>query len=100
MSDYTDSTLETQLRECGYVYLIGVKGHKVYKIGHSTNPERRIKTLQAQRDVELEIVGVIPYHNYQQAEFYWQRKFARYQLSGEWFALPDEQVQIFKDQLL
>lgn len=96
--DYIPEMYIPQREKVGYVYLIGVKNHKAYKIGHSIHPLQRMKTLQAGRAIELELIAMIQYADYQTQEFHWQSKYARYKLSGEWFALPDHEVEFFKSQ--
>lgn len=78
----------------GYVYIMKVKGHNVCKIGCSTDVERRRKTLQAKHGFELEVIAkYYDSDNYTSLEVYCHCKYSKYKLSGEWFLLPDDEIE-------
>lgn len=64
-------------------YLVGVEGSPLVKIGYSTDPQRRLKSLQTGQPMELSLL--------------WSRagdyegalhiRFAEYRVRGEWFDL-------------
>lgn len=80
----------------GYVYLLQPVGHNVYKIGCSTDVERRMKTLQRRRGYKLQCIARIWSGNHTQLEQWIHRKFKHYRLDGEWYALSTEAVEQFK----
>lgn len=83
----------------GYVYLIGPKGHNVFKVGRSTDPNRRLITIQRKTQIELECVASLLSDDCMRAEYEWHLRFGRYRLpgAGEWFALPPEAVCDFME---
>lgn len=80
----------------GYVYLIEVVGHKVYKIGCSTNPERRLLKLQTKKSYSLAIVATIYSTDYIQFESDCHRKFEHCRISHEWYAMTAADIEAFK----
>lgn len=81
----------------GYVYMIRLKGHTVYKIGSTVDLEKRIQTIQRRFDIELEYVAYAYVKGYVSCEDSWHKKFIRFRVGKEFFALTDEQVQVFID---
>lgn len=84
----------------GYVYLLKPVDHNVYKIGCTTDLDRRMKQYKRKYKFQVEYVASLFYDNYQHAEQRWQSKFNKYKLSGEWFVLPDAEVQLFIEGML
>ncbi len=83
--------------EEGYIYLLGIEGHKVYKIGFSKEPKARLRSLKSQLSLPLYIVAVIYYSDHiRSRELEWQAYYDTYHLAGEWYALPDDSVEHFK----
>jgi predicted GIY-YIG superfamily endonuclease len=85
----------------GYVYLLQSIGHNVYKIGRTTDLERRLKTYNKKprfrkKAIVFQYIAAVYCEDYQQAESQLQTKFQAYHLSGEWYALPDSAVEEFK----
>lgn len=84
----------------GYVYILQADNRQVYKIGITNNPERRMKVYKNSRkkpNYNVEFIAFRFYDDYQSAENYWHRYFAKLQLIGEWFLLTPEDIQYFKD---
>lgn len=81
----------------GYVYLIRPKGHNIFKVGCSTDPQRRLITIQRKTVLELECVATLLSDDCSRAEYDWHRRLADYRLpgGGEWFALTPEAVDEF-----
>lgn len=94
--EYKGQTYTPAPPVAGYVYLVHPIGHNVYKIGCTTDLARRMKKMQSGHDYKLEYIAAIYYENYIYAEFKWHRKYERYHLSSEWYALPDSEVEHFK----
>jgi len=80
----------------GYVYLIKPVGHNVYKIGCTTDLEKRKLQQEKKLKTSLEYVHYIKSNHYQWAEQTAQIMFAHSHLSGEWFILTDEDIAKFK----
>jgi len=81
----------------GYVYLMRPIGsHMVYKIGRTTDLERRLITINRHLDHKLEYVFSLYVKDYDQAEQWLHRKFKSCHLSGEWFVLDDNEVTWIK----
>lgn len=70
-----------------FVYIIGVKGRDVVKVGWAKNPRQRLKDLQAGCPDELFIKKVFacPPGTAQQYEKNLHRKLDDYRIRGEWF---------------
>lgn len=79
----------------GYVYLLKPVGHNVYKIGCTTDLERRMKTFQRERSYPLEYVASIFVDDCEGLESGFHKKYAQYYLIGEWFVLPQTVVDDF-----
>lgn len=78
----------------GYVYFIRQLGKPAVKIGMTKRyPTQRLKDLQGSTPDKLILAGVIESDIPRQLERSLHEKFSQYRLSGEWFALTDEQVQ-------
>jgi hypothetical protein len=80
----------------GYVYLIKPVGHNVYKIGCTTNLEKRKLQQEKKLKTPLEYVHFVKSNHYQSAEQAAHIMFSNSHLSGEWFILTDEDVEKFK----
>ena len=78
----------------GFVYLLLADGlADMYKIGYSTDPVRRLKTIQASCPVPLSLEWVIPCWGNDGTELKIHRKFAEQREEGEWFRLSREDVE-------
>lgn len=72
----------------GFVYLASTgEGH--YKIGMSTNPQKRIAKLGKQSPFYITLLHVIPVDDMARAENHLHRLFADRRGRGEWFTLSD-----------
>ena len=72
-------------------YIIKTKGHNYYKIGWSSNVEKRIKSLQTNCPFQLEIL--IKVVDSSLNEKYWHKHFEKYRTYGEWYKFQDKQVR-------
>ena len=75
----------------GYVYLFSMDSNK-YKIGISTNPAKRIKSINAANPEHVELIHTIPTDNMEQLELMLHEHFKDKRLNGEWFGLDDNDV--------
>ena len=80
----------------GYVYLVKPVGHNVYKIGCTTNLEKRKLQQEKKLNTLLEYVHFVKSNHYQWAEQTAQSMFSHSRLSGEWFILTDDDIEKFK----
>lgn len=73
----------------GYVYFIqGLCGGAI-KIGYSTNPASRLKTLQTGYPDTLRILVLVPGN--ERTERFFHYKFEEFKMNGEWYK-PDERL--------
>jgi hypothetical protein len=76
-----------------YIYLI--RSQQCFKIGIANNPEVRILELQIGNPVKLELVVSYEFENADPVEWALHQKFAKKRVSGEWFALEQQEVDEF-----
>jgi hypothetical protein len=79
----------------GYVYLMGDRERQVYKIGYSVDPMKRMEKINKRVPIDLIMIHAIPAINAYNSEGVLHRMFKKFKLVGEWFVLPDEQVERF-----
>lgn len=83
----------------GFVYLIRAVTDNAnwYKIGCTSKPAARLKTLSATKlPFELEITCLIPSDCMHDLEQELHQRFAGYRIRGEWFALTPEDVEYIR----
>lgn len=78
------------------IYLIK-DGESRYKIGYSKNPKERLKQLQTAGATVFELIYELEVQYATKIEKALHRFFSRYNVNGEWFALPYEEVKSFPD---
>lgn len=71
-----------------WVYYIAASGTKRYKIGVTTNIERRMSDLQSHSPIDLFLVWRVPGGFELERAFH--RKYKKYRIRHEWFEFPDE----------
>lgn len=79
----------------GIVYLIANEEWSQFKIGETKNSNVRKKTLQTGNGSELTIVKTFESIHYKKVERWMHKKYASKRLSGEWFALDDDDIRNF-----
>lgn len=82
----------------GYVYLIEFGSE--YKIGNSSNVERRFRELKTQMPYEGKIIHTIETGDPEGIEAYWHQFFSEKRLKGEWFKLSKDDIKYFKKRKL
>jgi len=80
----------------GYVYLIRATGENLYKIGKSTNPEKRIQSIIGGLPMKAEAIHVAWFEDHSYAEQMFHDTFSKTRENGEWFILEDEDVEFIK----
>lgn len=78
----------------GYVYLI--KFRSDFKIGASSDPERRYGQIATQMPDAMTNVHTIKTDDPFGVESYWHRRFEAKRLKGEWFRLTQADVRAFR----
>lgn len=78
----------------GYIYLIHQAGTNYYKIGLTSNPEKRLKQLQTGSSGRLCFKHLIQCHDMSAAELRLHQRFAaqRIRKDGEWFNFLPGQI--------
>ena len=79
----------------GYIYLVEAVDLGVYKIGHSTNPTKRIYQLDYLVPFPIRLLHTIYVDSQRQCEDYFHRIFREWHIKGEWFRLTPGQVEAF-----
>lgn len=80
----------------GFVYLMYAKDMNLYKIGQSINPHKRLMQLNYESPCTVSLIHQMPVTNMIAAEYYFHVLFNKKRVKGEWFALNDLEVSIFK----
>ena len=74
-----------------HVYILKVKNR--YKIGITKNLEKRLRELQTGNPDEIMLVCANFIPNASELEANLHRELAHYRIRGEWFQLPDEELE-------
>lgn len=91
---YSSSSESTQRRKKRYLYMFK-SGEDRYKIGVTTDVDRRLKELNNRPyPVELYAVSEAPFYNAFEAERTMHEIHEDCRINGEWFKLSDEHAQI------
>lgn len=98
---YGMALLREQFALTGYVYLFGDVGLGLYKIGISSDPERRLQEINsgngsAKPPYEVVIVHSIHVTNPLRVERYLHQKFDHLRLKGEWFRLTSNEIAFIR----
>jgi predicted GIY-YIG superfamily endonuclease len=83
------------LPDPGYVYLM-LMPTGVYKIGCSTDPQRRLKAMRAKFGKGIELIHVISCADYGAAEQALHSKYQHRHIAHERFALTEDDVAAIK----
>jgi len=79
-----------QSTKAGCVYVVKPAHSNVYKIGETTDLERRLKTLRRKFAFDLEVVYSAPVSDSYQVEQRIHMLVGKFHLGGDWFALDPE----------
>jgi len=80
----------------GLVYLIKIDDREQYKIGVTTNLEKRMDQLGTKMPFELEIIKVIKSKDIYALEENLHNKFEKENINGEWFILVKKDIKYIK----
>lgn len=81
-------TLPPAQHPAGYVYVIqDVDISKLYKIGRTNNPSRRLKEFSRALPFQIEVVAVVHTEDAPTLEWQLQQRYAEQRQRGEWFKL-------------
>lgn len=83
-------------KSTGYVYFIRAIGVNKVKIGYSVSPKWRLATLQTGSPLPLEMFGLCPGTPSTESDFH--AKYANFHSHGEWFDLPEKEVNFLADR--
>ena len=76
----------------GYVYIYGNIENQTYKIGHSKNPEIRVKSFEIQLPFVASLIHTFPSTNGIESEHVLHDKFSKQRMNGEWFSLSRKDI--------
>ncbi len=79
----------------GYVYLV-LADTGEYKIGYSSDVEKRIKVFSTQPPFDYTLTHTFPVDDMYGAEAILHTRFSQKRIKGEWFSLNDEDVKTIK----
>jgi hypothetical protein len=82
-------------RVTGYVYLVAGEGG-VYKIGKTTQLDKRVNFFEIKLPFPIELVCVIPSDDISGLERQMHKRFADKHVNGEWFKLTQQEVEEIK----
>ena len=78
----------------GYVYVIqDIEFSRRYKIGRTTNPDRRINEIRTILPGKSDIVAIVDTQDAPTLEWQLHQRYVAERKHGEWFELSDEQVR-------
>ncbi len=80
----------------GYVYIIGSVGHRLYKIGISTDVAKRLETLQTGSAYPLTVIEACECEDPRSVEKELHKICAQFRMRGEWFQMPQTFLSIAK----
>lgn len=86
--------------KAGFIYVVQMEGHDLYKIGRSINVPRRMSEFGVQLPFKHKLLFAHRVPNGVVTETWLHRDFARYRANGEWFKLIPEHVEVIRWQLL
>lgn len=91
-SNCSEKRTSEKLLYKGYIYIIGNKEKKVYKIGLSQQPRERYKAFKTKLPFEIEIIHQIGADNMTKAEQKLHKYFYEKKTHGEWFELDEQDI--------
>ncbi len=93
-SEEKEKVSNAPIETVGIVYLI--KSGKYYKIGRTNSVGRREYEIKLQLPEKEKLIHEIKTDDPSGIESYWHNRFDKYRANGEWFALTQTEVCVFK----
>lgn len=87
-------------RESGFIYVVQMEGHPLYKIGRSANVPRRMSEFGVQLPFPYRLLFAHRVPNMYYAEADLHKDFASCRRNGEWFELPPSAIPYIQTGLL
>jgi hypothetical protein len=84
----------------GYVYLIGSRTFKWYKIGKTSKPTIRVSELGILLPFRIEVIAVWKLSNYHVMEYALHEKYTANRINGEWFTFTPKEIHEIVDEML
>ena len=97
-TSFSEEARELKAPVKGYVYLIRCvtdDDKRRCKVGASTNPQARLRTLQTGNPFSLELVHTFPSDDMYASEFAMHKKFGDKRLGDEWYLLEADHIEAF-----
>lgn len=82
----------------GLVYLLKSKEDNIYKIGVTTNINKRLPQIATKLPFEIKLEHKIEHNAIYKLEKFLHEKFDEKRLNGEWFRLSDNDVKYIKEE--
>jgi len=80
----------------GYLYILAIKEHDLYKVGVSQKPKRRIRDIKGVLPYDSEVIFLRHYKNVYNLEKLVHKTLSINQKKKEWFQLHEEDVNGLK----
>ena len=84
----------------GFVYLAGADGTGLFKVGHSHCLRDRLLKLRPVAPGPLRLSWAVRTNNRERLERYFKQAWSQWHRGGEWYELPQGQVNWFKSATL
>ena len=86
-----------RLKKEGYIYLFKAKRQNIYKLGHTKNIKRRLKSLQASCPFYLMVAHAV--RGSMQEEKTMHKQLSKYSIKGEWYKFDDKAVWLVRQKM-
>lgn len=83
----------------GYIYFIKAKGHNFYKLGVSSNPQKRICDIDSYLPFDLEILSIHFIKDVYNIEENISRNIKQHKIRREWYELSVDQAKAIMIEL-
>lgn len=84
----------------GYIYVVQMEGHNLYKIGRSVNVPRRMSQIGVQLPYPYRLIFAYRSDDVRRREEWLHCELKEFRRNGEWFELEDRHIQYIRSHLL